>query len=129
TTATSGRKCSRPIVLPRSRRKASSTRRQAPASCGSSCRSAAVDRPSTHSRRSEEENPGWSPCFAIMGWSKRLPDEDGITHFPVRQRAFKRAEGTDMKRVLVKGLALVAVATSAVPLAAQYKWQTPQGTT
>ena len=34
-----------------------------------------------------------------------------------------------MKRVLVKGLVLVAVATSAAPLAAQYKWQTPEGTT
>ncbi|NLD54407.1 MAG: glutaredoxin family protein [Burkholderiaceae bacterium] len=33
-----------------------------------------------------------------------------------------------MKRILVDGLVLVAVATVAVPAAAQYKWRSPEGT-
>ena len=34
-----------------------------------------------------------------------------------------------MKRILVDGLVLVAAATLAVPVAAQYKWRSPEGTT
>src|SRR5690606_11085015 len=131
TTATSGPRCCRPTASPRSRRKGSSIRKPGRDSCGRFCRSVEVDRPSTRSGRSEVASPVWRPCSDIMGWSKKPPERPRPGAMQVARAGAAGAVqpmGNGMKRILVDGLVLVAVATVAVPAAAQYKWRSPEGT-
>src|SRR5690606_38510252 len=93
--------------------------------------SAQVHRRATHYGRAEVRSPVWRPCCDIMVWAKKPPERPRPGAMQVARAGAAGAVqpmGNGMKRILVDGLVLVAVATVAVPAAAQYKWRSPEGT-